>query len=83
MSRTIGRTEEQERARYNWITTGAAAERIGGEDEPVSTSHVLALIEAGEIRARHVGLASSKRKDWRVDPASIDEFLNKRTNVAA
>lgn len=81
--RAIERTPEQERARYNWLTTKVAAERIGGEEKPVSTSHVLALIEARELRARDVSSPGSKRKDWRVDPASIEEFLDRRTSDAA
>jgi hypothetical protein len=78
MSRTLARTPEAEIARYGWISTGKAAERIGG-DVPVSTSHVLRLIAAGELRARNVAMPGSKRPDWRVDPKSVDKFLADRT----
>lgn len=80
--RAIARSPEAEKARYGWVTTGEAAIRIGGED-PVSTSHVIRLIEAKELRARNVAMPGSKRKDWRIDPASIEEFLDRRTSEAA
>lgn len=82
MSRAIARSPEAEQARYQWVTTAKAAELIGG-DEPVSTSHVLRLIEAKELRARNVAMPGSKRKDWRVDPASVEEFLDRRTSDVA
>lgn len=81
--RAIARSPEAESARYNWVTTGRAAELIGGEKTPVSTAHVLRLIEAKELRARNVAMPGSKRKDWRVDPASIEEFLDRRTQESA
>lgn len=80
MSRAIARSPEDEQKRYGWITTGRAAELIGGE-KPVSTSHVVRLIEAGELVARNVSLG--KRADWRIDPASVEAFLDKRTTRAA
>lgn len=82
MSRVIARSPEAERARYQWVTTGTAAKMIGGE-VAVSTTHVLRLIEARELRARNVAMPGSKRKDWRIDPASVEEFLSKRTVEAA
>lgn len=78
--RTIDRSPEAERARYNWLTTGEAAIRIGGPEHPVSTSHVLKLIEAKQLRARNVAMPTSKRKDYRVDPASVEEFLDRVTS---
>jgi hypothetical protein len=82
MSRTISRTPEAERLRYAWISTADAARLIGG-DKPVSTDHVCALIEAGELTARNVAAPTSKRKEWRVDPSSIEAFLDRRTVNAA
>lgn len=80
MSRTIARSPEDEQKRYAWITTGRAAELIGG-DKPVSTSHVVRLIEAGQLTARNVSLG--KRADWRIDPESVERFLDRRTSKAA
>lgn len=80
--RAIARSPEAEKARYGWMTTGEAAKLIGGTD-PVSTAHVLRLIEAKELRARNVAMPKSKRKDWRVDPASVEEFLDRRVQESA
>lgn len=76
------RTAEDEDLRYGWIGTAAAAKRIGGA-EPVSTAHVLALIEDGEIRARRISRPGAKRAEWRIDPASLDAWLEARENRAA
>jgi hypothetical protein len=82
VSRTIARSPEAERLRYSWVSTTAAAKMIGGE-EPVSTGHVCALIEAKELTARNVAAKGAKRKEWRIDPASIEAFLDRRTTNAA
>lgn len=79
--RAIARSPEQERSRYQWLSTGEAAKRIGGK-KPVSTAHVLRLIKAGLLRARNVGIPG-KRPEWRVDPVSLDKFLDDNTTVAA
>lgn len=78
MSRTISRSPELERLRYAWVTTSKAAELIGGE-KPVSTAHVVRLIEVGALRARNVAMPTATRKDWRIDPASIEKFLDGQT----
>ena len=78
MSRTKPRSIEAEEARYGWITTPVAGERIG-----VSAKHVVKLIRAGELRARNVALPGAKRPDFRVDPESVEEFLDRRTTEAA
>lgn len=86
MSTTTGRAKprsvEQEEARYAWISTTLAASRIGGEP-PVSTSHVVRLIEDGELEARDVSRPGSKRPEWRVSPESVDAFLARRTRKSA
>lgn len=76
--RAIARSPESERARYGWLSTARVAEMIGG-DEPVSTAHVVRLIEARELRARNVASPGAKRAEWRIDPASVEEFLDRRT----
>lgn len=76
------RSEEAEEARYQWVSTPLAAARIGGEP-PVSTSHVVRLIEDGELEARDVSRPGSKRPEWRVNPDSIDAFLSRRTRGRA
>lgn len=68
------RTVEQEQARYRWPTTKETGELIGG----VTPEHVIRLIHAGELAARDVSLPTSKRPDYRVDPASIDSFNERR-----
>ncbi|HEY7770467.1 hypothetical protein [Longimicrobium sp.] len=75
------RTIEQERARYNGISTSEAAKRIGGA-VPVSNEHVLALLEDGEIEATDVSRAGAKRPEWRFSPESIDSFMERRTKKA-
>lgn len=68
------RTKQQEVARYRWLSPAEAGERIGG----VSRDHVIRLLKEGELRARNVALASSKRPDYRIDPDSVDEFNRRR-----
>lgn len=75
------RSVEQEIARYRWVTTTRAAEMIGGE-EPVSTTHVVRLIEDGELEARDVSRPGSKRPEWRVNPETVERFLDRRTKKA-
>lgn len=76
------RTPEQETARYCWITTSEAARRIGGS-EPVSTEHVSNLIRERAFRARNVARPGAKRPEWRVDPESLDAWLESRENRSA
>jgi hypothetical protein len=76
------RSEDQEAARYQWISTPLAAARIGGEP-PVSTTHVVRLIEDGELEARDVSRPGSKRPEWRINPTSVDDFLVRRTRGRA
>lgn len=76
--RAITRSPESERARYQWLSTSRVAEMIGGE-APVTTAHVVRLIEARELRARNVGHPDAKRAEWRIDPASVEDFLDRRT----
>jgi hypothetical protein len=78
--RTNHRTVEQEEARWGWLSTSVAAQRIGGEP-PVSTEHIVGLIEDGELRARDVSRKGSKRPEYRVDPASLEEFLDRRADI--
>jgi hypothetical protein len=82
VSRTLARTPEAERQRYGWITVAEAAKRIGG-DKPVSRTHVVRLIEAKQLRARDVSAPASERREWRVDPVSVEKFLDERTHEAA
>jgi hypothetical protein len=79
--RTKPRSIEAEEARYGWISTTLAAARIGG-DPPVSTAHVVRLIEDGELEARDVSRPDSKRPEWRVNPESVEAFLTRRTRKA-
>lgn len=72
------RSIEAEELRYRWISTTLAAERIGGEP-PVSSAHVVRLIEDGVLEARDVSRPAAKRPEWRVNPASVDAFLRRRT----
>lgn len=80
--RSKPRSIDQEEARYGWISTALAARRIGGEPA-VSTTHVVRLIEDGELEARDVSRPGSKRPEWRVNPTSVDEFLARRTRPRA
>lgn len=82
MSRTKPRSIEAEEARYRWITTTQAAERIGGA-APVTTEHVVALCDAGELTWRDVSSPGAKRREIRVEPGSVDAFLASRTRQAA
>lgn len=76
--RKTHRTIEAEEARYGWITTKLAGERIG-----VSPKSVVKLIRAKELRARDVSLPGSSRPDFRVDPESVEAFLDRREEQAA
>lgn len=78
MSRILPRTIEAEQARYRWISTTLAAQRIGGEP-PVTTGHIVNLIDDGELEARDVSRPGSRRPEWRVNPESVDAFLARRT----
>lgn len=78
--RTNHRSVEDEVIRYGWISTTLAAQRIGG-DPPVSTEHVVGLIEDGELRAQDVSRKGSRRAEYRVDPESVEEFLDRRREV--
>jgi hypothetical protein len=80
--RTARRTPEQERLRYSWITTGQAAEMIGGA-EPVSTDHVLALCDDGELEWRDVSRPGAQKREVRINPASVEAFLDRRTQGRA
>lgn len=77
MARTSQRTPEQEQLRYAWISTTEAARRIGGAT-PVTNDHVLALVQDGELEARDVSRKDAKRKEYRINPASVDAFLKRR-----
>lgn len=68
------RTTTQEVARYVWLTPAEAGERIGG----VSADHVLRLVKEGALRARDVSRPKAKRKEYRIDPASVEEFNETR-----
>ncbi len=74
-------TPDQESARYNWVPTRIAAEMIGGA-EPVSTDHVLGLIRDCELSARDIRRKGSRRPEWRIDPRSIEAFLDRRETGA-
>jgi hypothetical protein len=82
VSRTLARTPEAERYRYAWMPVSDAAKLIGGK-KPVSRTHVVRLIEAGLLKARNVGIPGGKRREWRVDPASIEAYLDKSEYEAA
>lgn len=68
------RTKEQEQARYRWPSPAEAAQRLGG----VSAEHVIRLIKDGALRARNVARPKARRPEYRVDPASIEEFNRSR-----
>lgn len=72
------RSIESEELRYRWVTTARAAEMIGGA-QPVSTTHVVRLIEDGELEARDVSRPGAVRPEWRVNPATVEAFLARRT----
>jgi len=42
---------------------------------------VLALIHAGQLRAVNVASRPAGRPRWRISPASLDEFLDRRRAV--
>jgi hypothetical protein len=69
------RTAQAEQAAYTWLTPREAAEQIGG----VSVTHVMQLVSDREIRARNVARAGAKRPRWRIDPASVRAFNDRRT----
>lgn len=68
------RTVAQEVARFTWPTPKEAGQRIGG----VSTDHVMQLVADGELRARDVSRKDAKRRTYVIDPASIEEFCERR-----
>lgn len=69
------RTREQERARYAWMTLDEAALELGG----VSVTHVMRLVEDGDLRARNVARRGAKRPSWRIDPETVERFNTSRT----
>jgi hypothetical protein len=74
------RNAQQDRAVSNWltITETAADPRLR-----VSPGQVRRLIEAGELDAMDVSVPDAKIRRWRVDPASVDAMVKRRTRKAA
>lgn len=73
------RNAEQDQAVSRWMTIAQAA------DDPrlqVSPGQVRRLIDAGELVALDVSVPDAKIRRWRVDPASIDAMVKRRTKPA-
>lgn len=74
------RTKEQERARYNWMSTRAFADAIGTEEE-----HVRSLIAEGWFRhtgdipeCMNVARPEAKRPEYRIHPNALKRFYRER-----
>lgn len=65
-------------AAYNWLTVTETAESLS-----VSRSHVLRLIQGGELEACDVSTPGAKRPTYHVNPASLTAFVKRRTVRAA
>ena len=70
------RTAEQERARFNWITTGEAGKRLG-----VKPAKVRELIGRKKLTALNVNEGGSQ-PSYMVDPVSVDAYLARNTTEA-
>ena len=64
------RTKRQEVARYNWLTPGEAAERIR-----CSAEHAIQLLRDGDLEGINVAREGAKRREYRIDPLSVDRFI--------
>lgn len=73
MSRVSTEAERHE-ARRRWFTTTAAGDYLG-----VSPDHVLALIDAGDLRGMDASRSDAKRRDMRIKPEWCDEFIERRS----
>jgi excisionase family DNA binding protein len=72
MSRTNRSEEEQERARYTWLTPSEVAERIGVE----SVDTVRELIRDGHLAPPGVmDVSRSSRPRYRISPEAVDRFI--------
>lgn len=73
------RTADQEQKLYTFITTMAAAERLGG----ITPEHVVALGDSGELEVVDLRLPGAKRGLYRVNAASVDALIERRRRAAA
>jgi excisionase family DNA binding protein len=70
------RTPQQEQAAFQWLTVNEVA------SDPrlrVSGSIIRRMIEAGELAAIDISSPGSKRPTYRVNPASVDDLVKRRT----
>ncbi len=68
------RTSAQFQALYQWVTIQEAAKRLGG----VGSAHVLELGRQKLIRVTDLRLPGAKRGVYRVDPESVQRFIDAR-----
>jgi excisionase family DNA binding protein len=68
---------ERQRARYRWLTTRQAGERLG-----VSGQHVRDLVAAEALAAMDVRLPGAPKPEYRIAEDSVDAFIAARSNGA-
>lgn len=65
---------ERQRARYRWLTTRQAGDRLG-----VSSQHVRDLIDCSALSAMDVRLPGAPKPEYRIAEESVDAFIAERT----